>query len=315
MKTLPDGWTVLPGPQPTSGFLGDDSGWIGPVIGENAEALPWPYAEAAGVIGDWALRLPRGRSSPWLEIRVGDRSGVFRVYRADDVRAYLTPVYVRSWPAAAWNTSAPERLYVAEEPGWAGPSGEGGDEWVLRHLLDLVRERAQAVAAAAAGSRLIVYGEDFLARVDCGTGCPRDQDGQLVATAEVRRAYRTLEEVLESFRAALPGPAVTVLLGAGGGPDWFRQVSSADRPLGVAVVATRRPTGPATVTASLDDVRATLLDLLDVRAEPGCGRVFTRLEAAGSGTFGPACGSERGETWQPLDVHELVEAGQAPGAD
>ncbi|RMF21519.1 MAG: hypothetical protein D6760_09295, partial [Deltaproteobacteria bacterium] len=75
LDRLPEGWTVLPGPQPTSGFLGDDSGWIGPVIGEDTEAPPWPYAEAAGVIADWASRLPRGRSGPWLEIRVGDRSG------------------------------------------------------------------------------------------------------------------------------------------------------------------------------------------------------------------------------------------------
>ena len=313
----PEGWTVLPGPHEEPGFAGDDAGWIGAVLGDESQTPPWPYTAAAREIVRAAQRLPRGEKSPWISVPLPSGSGVFRVYRVDETRVYLTPVYLRFWPATTLVADAPGDIYyLADEPGWAGPAGEDGDEWALRHVLDAALDRARTVAAAAAGSRLVVYGEDFLSRVDCGTNCPRDAGGRLFVDRATRRAYRTLNDMLGSIEAAAAGPVVAVVLGAGGGPAWYREVvSGKDRPLGVAVVSGDGATEGVVETASLEDVEATLRYLLEL-PEPECGDVLPPLVTAYRRAQAKRpCPAGQAEAWQPLDLRGLLEAGQSLDGD
>jgi hypothetical protein len=164
-----DALTILPGPDVSAGFIGDNVGRVVNLSNLQRAGPPWPYAVDGGVLARSILAVPAGDASRWMAVdepTPARGSGMFRAYRLDEDVAYLSPVYRTARAARAYSPRLPEDIvYVADDPGWTTDSSRLA-EYYYRHVRDVTNARAVVATDLAADHwPLLVYFDPLLSLV------------------------------------------------------------------------------------------------------------------------------------------------------
>jgi hypothetical protein len=256
---------VLPGPEPSGGFLGSNLGLTTNLDRLSRGDVPWPYSVDPAKLLAARAEISVGEVTPWIEMSVpvansrDSRRGLVRVYALDEDTVYLTPMYTRYRAG----TAATPEPYVADDPSLVVLSSRVG-EYLPRHVSDLAQTRVALATELAAERRwdLLVYVDRRIAtsaKIERGgSGGPTAQD--FIATSAdsstslTRTAYLDVGRSMSGLLEVAGPSAVVLVVGVHNAPTrgdvvgWYAVVSS-------SATAAESP-------ATIDELGATLEYLL-----------------------------------------------------
>lgn len=266
-----DGGVVLPGPDPTDGFIGSNLGVVMNRKLIERGAAPWPYSLVTSPLEDATEALGASDRTAWIEVSgpgAADREGIARVYALDEDTVYLSPVYTR-YVREADDESEP---YVADDPSTLRVSSRAR-EYLPRHVSELASARFAAAAAVARSVpwELFVYVDRQLAlaeameeEVRVGTGEIHDPGrGDRAPSSDLAQVYAEVDSRLSQLAAAAGPRGVVLVVGI----DASSRTMSTVGWFGVVA----RSASAEWLRTSVDDLAATIRYLLGLpHAETTC---------------------------------------------